>query len=709
MTILFNRHKIREFYVCLPSQIQTPIMERQTAKERIDKLIQEINRHNYQYYMLDNPTISDYDFDQLLQELIDLEAAHPELRRPDSPTQRVGGEVTKRFESAEHLYPMQSLGNTYSQEDLGEFDRRVRELLATPPTYVCELKYDGVAISLIYENGILTRAVTRGDGVRGDVVTPNVRTIRTIPLQLQGDYPPLMEVRGEIIMPFSSFEQLNAEREEIGEAPFANPRNAASGSLKLQDSAEVAKRGLDFKLYFGLGEQLPENNHFDRLLKLHEWGFRKPDVMEKVNDLQGVYDFLHTWDEKRKSLPYPIDGVVIKVNDFDQQRQVGATAKSPRWAIAYKFKADRVSTKLLSVDFQVGRTGIVTPVANLSPVSLAGTVVKRATLNNRDFMREMDIREGDSLFVEKGGEIIPKIVGVDSDKRLPDAQRVPFISHCPVCGTPLQQAEGEAGVFCPNSDHCAPQIKGRLEHFIARKAMNIDSLGEGKIDMLHANGLVNNIADFYSLTYEQLFGLEKVIEDENGKTKTISFREKTVQNILDGIEASKQVPFERVLFALGIRFVGEVTAKKLARHFETMDAVANAPKEELMTVEDVGERVADSIIDYFNDTENLEILMRLRNAGLQFEFNKELQKTVSQKLAGKTIVVSGVFSIPRDAIKELVEQYGGKNVSSISKNTSFVLAGEKMGPEKRKKAEALEIPIVSEEEFREMISPNPID
>jgi DNA ligase (NAD+) len=670
-----------------------------SAQERIEQLTQEINRHNYQYYMLDNPTISDYDFDQLLQELIDLEAAHPELRRPDSPTQRVGGEVTKRFESAEHLYPMQSLGNTYSQEDLAEFDRRVRELLATPPTYVCELKYDGVAISLIYENGTLIRAVTRGDGTRGDVVTANVRTIRTIPLQLQGDYPPLIEVRGEIIMPFSSFEQLNAEREEIGEAPFANPRNAASGSLKLQDSAEVAKRGLDFKLYFGLGEQLPANNHFDRLMKLHEWGFRKPDVMEKVADLQGVYDFLHTWDEKRKSLPYPIDGVVIKVNDFDQQRQVGATAKSPRWAIAYKFKADRVSTKLLSVDFQVGRTGIVTPVANLSPVSLAGTVVKRATLNNRDFMREMDIREGDSLFVEKGGEIIPKIVGVDTEKRLPDAQRIPFISHCPVCGTPLQQAEGEAGVFCPNADHCAPQIKGRLEHFIARKAMNIDSLGEGKIDMLHANGLVNNIADFYSLTYEKLFGLEKVIEDENGKTKTISFREKTVQNILDGIETSKQVPFERVLFALGIRFVGEVTAKKLARHFETMDAVANAPKEELMAVEDVGERVADSIIDYFNNTDNLVILMRLREAGLQFELDKSQNQPVSQALAGKSIVVSGVFSVPRDTIKELVEKHGGKNVSSISKNTSFVLAGEKMGPEKRKKAEALGIPIVSEEDF----------
>jgi len=679
-------------------------MEQQTAKERIEQLTREINRHNYQYYMLDNPTISDYDFDQLLQELIDLEAAHPELRRPDSPTQRVGGEVTKRFESAEHLYPMQSLGNTYSQEDLGEFDRRVRELLATSPTYVCELKYDGVAISLIYENGTLTRAVTRGDGTRGDVVTTNVRTIRTIPLQLQGDFPPLIEVRGEIIMPFSSFEQLNAEREEIGEAPFANPRNAASGSLKLQDSAEVAKRGLDFKLYFALGEQLPENNHFDRLLKLHEWGFRKPDVMEKVSDLQGVHDFLHTWDEKRKSLPYPIDGVVIKVNDFDQQRQVGATAKSPRWAIAYKFKADRVSTKLLSVDFQVGRTGIITPVANLSPVALAGTIVKRATLNNRDFMAEMDIREGDSLFVEKGGEIIPKIVGVDTEKRLPDAQRIPFISHCPVCGTPLQQAEGEAGVFCPNADHCAPQIKGRLEHFIARKAMNIDSLGEGKIDMLFANGLVKNIADLYTLTYEQLFGLEKVIEDENGKTKTLSFREKTVQNILAGIEASKKVPFERVLFALGIRFVGEVTAKKLAHHFETMDAVANAPIEELMTVEDVGERVADSITSYFNDTDNLEILMRLREAGLQFEIDREQHAAVSQALAGKSIVVSGVFTVPRDNIKELVEKHGGKNVSSISKNTSFVLAGEKMGPEKRKKAEALGIPVVSEEEFREMIN-----
>lgn len=678
-------------------------MEVYSAEERINHLVREINRHNYQYYMLDNPTISDYDFDQLLQELIDLEAAHPELRRPDSPTQRVGGTVTKRFESAAHLYPMQSLGNTYSQEELTEFDRRVRELLAVPPAYVCELKYDGVAISLIYENGVLTRAVTRGDGSRGDVVTANVRTIRTVPLQLQGDFPPLLEARGEIIMPFRSFEQLNAEREEIGEAPFANPRNAASGSLKLQDSAEVAKRGLDFKLYFALGEQLPGDNHFDRLQALHKWGFRKPDVLEKVNGLSGIYQFLNTWDVKRKQLPYPIDGVVIKVNDFDQQRQVGTTAKSPRWAIAYKFKAERVSTPLLSVDFQVGRTGIVTPVANLSPVSLAGTVVKRATLNNADFMAEMDIREGDHLFVEKGGEIIPKIVGVDLDKRSPEAQRIPFITHCPVCGAELRKADGETGIFCPNADHCAPQIKGRLEHFIARKAMNIDSLGEGKIDMLYAHDLVTNIADLYALTYEQLLGLEKIVEDDSGKAKTISFREKTVQNILSGIEASKQVPFERVLFALGIRFVGEVTARKLARHFGSMDAVANARKEELLEVEDVGERVADSIIAYFNDIENLHILMRLRDAGLQFTLNAEKSQTVSQKLNGKNIVVSGVFTVPRDAIKELVEQHGGKNVSSISKNTTFVLAGEKMGPEKRKKAVSLGIPIVSEEEFRNML------
>lgn len=671
-------------------------------QQEIARLSEEINRHNYYYYMLDDPKISDYDFDQLLQRLIDLERQHPEYVRPDSPTQRVGGTITKQFESAAHLYPMLSLGNTYSEGDLTEFDTRVRDLLNGPVEYVCELKYDGVAISLIYEHGILTRAVTRGDGTRGDVVTANVKTIGSVPLSLTGDFPDILEARGEIIMPFDSFNALNAEREEIGEAPFANPRNAASGSLKLQSSAEVAKRGLAFKLYYALGENLPEHNHYDQLRKLHEWGFRFPDVMEKVSGLQGVFDFIHTWDVERKQLPYPIDGIVIKVNDFAQQQQVGATAKSPRWAIAYKFKAERVSTPLLSVDYQVGRTGIITPVANLKPVSLAGTVVKRATLNNRDFIADMDIREGDCLFVEKGGEIIPKIVGVDVEMRLPDAEPVRFVETCPVCGTPLHQNEGEAGVFCPNELHCAPQIKGRLEHFISRKAMNIDSLGEGKIDLLFAQGLVRNAADLYDLTYEKLFGLEKVVEDENGKSRALSFKEKMTQNILNGIEQSKSVPFERMLYALGIRFVGEVTAKKLARHFATVDRLANASKEELMEVEDVGDRVADSIIQYFNDTENLEMVMRLRAAGLRFEMGEEA-KPASDKLAGMSIVVSGVFTIPRDEVKSLIEQHGGKNVSSISKNTTYVLAGEKMGPEKRKKAENLGVPILSEEDFRQMI------
>ena len=672
------------------------------AKARIDQLVEEINRHNYQYYMLDNPTISDYDFDQLLQELIDLERQYPEYAMPDSPTQRVGGSVTKQFESAEHVYPMLSLGNTYSEGDLTDFDARVRALLGTSPEYVCELKYDGVAISLIYENGRLVRAVTRGDGTRGDVVTDNVKTIGTVPLRLTGDFPPFLEARGEIIMPFSSFEALNAERDEIGEQPFANPRNAASGSLKLQNSAEVAKRGLAFKLYYALGENLPENTHYGRLRKLHEWGFRFPDVMERVNGLQGVFDFIHHWDTERNQLPFPIDGIVIKVNDFAQQQQVGSTAKSPRWAIAYKFKAERVSTALLGVDYQVGRTGVITPVANLAPVSLAGTVVKRATLNNRDFIREMGICEGDHLWVEKGGEIIPKIVGVDMDKRVAGAQPIAFVTECPVCGAALRQNEDEAGIYCPNELHCAPQVKGRLEHFISRKAMNIDSLGEGKIDLLYSQGLVTTVADLYDLTYDRLFGIEKIVGDENGKVRTLSFKEKTTQNILNGLEQSKAVPFERVLYALGIRFVGEVTAKKLARHFKTIDTIANASKEELMEVEDVGERVAESIIDFFNNTENLSVVMRLRNAGLQFEAG-ETQQQASEKLAGKSIIVSGVFTIPRDEMKRLIELHGGKNVSSISKKTSFVLAGEKMGPDKRKKAESLGIPIVSEDEFRQMI------
>ncbi len=669
---------------------------------QIAQLTEEINRHNYYYYMLDDPKISDYDFDILLQRLIDLEKQYPDYVRPDSPTQRVGGTVSKQFESAAHVYPMLSLGNTYSEGDLTEFDTRVRSLLDAPLEYVCELKYDGVAISLIYEHGLLVRAVTRGDGMRGDVVTNNVKTIGSVPLSLMGDYPDMLEARGEIIMPYDSFEALNAERDEIGEQPFANPRNAASGSLKLQNSSEVAKRGLAFKLYYALGENLPEHSHYDQLRKLHEWGFRFPDVMEKVPNIQGVFDFIHKWNVARKQLPFPIDGIVIKVNDFAQQQQVGSTAKSPRWAIAYKFKAERVSTPLLSVDFQVGRTGIVTPVANLMPVSLAGTVVKRATLNNRDFMQQMDICEGDCLFVEKGGEIIPKIVGVDMEVRQLNAHHVPFVTHCPVCGTPLQQNEGEAGVFCPNEWHCAPQIKGKLEHFISRKAMNIDSLGEGKVDLLYSQGLVLNVSDLYNLTYDKLFGLEKVVEDDNGKSRTLSFKEKTVQNILNGLQQSKSVPFERVLYAIGIRFVGEVTAKKIARRFRHIEAIASASKEELMEVEDVGDRVADSILDFFNNTDNLQMVMNLRAAGLQFEVGEE-QKPKSQTLVGLSIVVSGVFTIPRDQIKEIIEQNGGKNVSSISKNTSFVLAGEKMGPEKRKKAESLGVPIISEDEFWEKV------
>lgn len=672
--------------------------------EQIKRLTDEINRHNYNYYMLDNPTISDYEFDQLLNQLILLEKQYPDYVLPDSPTQRVGGSVTKQFKTVKHVFPMLSLGNTYSEEELQDFDRRVHELVNGNVEYVCELKYDGLAISLVYEKGLLVRAVTRGDGVQGDDVTNNVKTIRTIPLKLQGDFPDLFEARGEIIMNHENFERLNKEREEIGENPFANPRNAASGTLKLQDSAEVARRGLDFKLYFVMGHQPYADNHFDSLTKLKDWGFRAPDVMVKAQSIREVIDFMHDWDTRRKTLPFDIDGIVIKVNDFALQQQIGATAKSPRWAIAYKFKAERVPSRLLSVDFQVGRTGIVTPVANLTPVPLCGTIVKRATLHNKDIIDYYDIHENDVLYVEKGGEIIPKIVGVDVEKRELDVPKVKFVTHCPECGAELVQNEGESGVFCPNDLHCSPQIKGKLEHFISRKAMNIDSLGEGKVEMLFDNDLVKNPADFYTLSYDKLIGLEKKLSSTDGKTeRVISFREKTVENILKGIEQSKTVGFERVLFAIGIRYVGENTAKKLARFFKNVDALSNATKEELMQVDDVGERVATSIIDFFLQPENLEMIIALRNAGVQFKLKAEETVSFSDKLSGKSIVVSGVFSIPRDEMKQLIEKHGGKNVSSISKNTDFVLAGEKMGPEKRNKAQKLEIPIISEEEFYEMI------
>ncbi|MEG1555926.1 MAG: NAD-dependent DNA ligase LigA [Bacteroidales bacterium] len=677
----------------------------ETPANKIKYLTNEINRHNYLYYMLDEPTISDYDFDILLQQLIKLEKEHPELIQPDSPTQRVGGTITKQFATVRHLYPMLSLGNTYSEEEVIDFDHRIRLLVQYEIEYVCELKYDGVAISLIYENGLLVRAVTRGDGIQGDDVTPNIKTIKSIPLKLQGDYPPFFEIRGEVILPHHQFNLLNSEREEIGEQPFANPRNAASGSLKLQESAEVAKRGLDCQLYYVLGENLPGETHYERISKLKSWGFKVPEIIQKAPNIATVIDFIHTWNEKRKILPFDIDGIVIKVNSYAQQLQIGSTAKSPRWAIAYKFKTERVSTQLLSVDFQVGRTGIVTPVANLQPVPLGGTIVKRASLHNKDIINTFDIHDQDYLFVEKGGEIIPKIVGVDLDKRNKKTEKITFIDRCPECGTPLMQNESEAGIFCPNELHCPPQIKGKLEHFISRKAMNIDSLGEGKIEMLYNNKLVKNISDLYQLTYDQLLGLEKKMPGEEGKAdRMTSLREKSVENILTGLNESKKIPFERVLFAIGIRYVGETTAKKLARYFKNIDALSSASKEELMEVDDVGERVAESIKQYFNQAENLEILIQLRQAGLQFEIKHESSFLLSDKLAGKSIVVSGIFSIPRDEIKQIIEQHGGKNVSSISKNTHFVVAGDNMGPEKRKKAEKLGISILSEEQFLSQLS-----
>ncbi len=676
-----------------------------SPQEEIIALTAELNQHTYRYYMLDAPVISDYEFDQLLKKLQALEAQYPQFVQPDSPTLRVGGTVTKKFESVAHRYPMLSLGNTYSEEELLEFDNRIKSIVDQDIEYACELKYDGLAISIWYENGLMTRAVTRGDGTKGDDVTANVRTIKSVPLRLQGSgYPDFFEVRGEILMNFARFEALNKEREDIGEPPFANPRNAASGTLKLQESAEVARRGLDFRLYYVMGENLPDTTHYDSIHRLKEWGFRVPDVLEKVSGISQVIDFMHKWDVERKQLDFPIDGIVIKVNRFDLQQQLGMTAKNPRWAIAYKFKAEKMSTPLLSIDYQVGRTGIVTPVANLQPVPLAGTIVKRATLHNADVMAALDIREGDSLFVEKGGEIIPKIVGVDLDKRLPGAQPVKFVTHCPECGAELRRNEDEAGTFCPNDMHCPPQIKGKLEHFIGRKAMNLDSLGEGKVEILYDCGLVKNIADFYDLTFSQLLGIEKHFPAEDGKPeRVVSFREKTVENILAGIAQSKQVPYERVLFAIGIRYVGETTAKKLARFFKNIDTLSAATREELMEVNDVGERVADSILSYFNTPENLETVIRLRNAGLQFEIVENEEISTSNELQGKSVVVSGVFTISRDEIKQMIEQHGGKNVSSISKNTDFVLAGEKMGPEKRKKAESLGVPIISEEEFYKMI------
>lgn len=686
-------------------------MNKEEAKARISELGKIIENHNYNYYILTQPTISDYDFDMLLNELIDLEKQFPDLVLPDSPTQRVGGDLTKEFKTVKHRYPMLSLSNSYNIEEVKDFISRIKKTIEEDVEFVCELKFDGVSISLTYENGLFVKAVTRGDGTQGDDVTTNIKTIRSIPLRLKGNYPDFFEMRGEVIMPHSSFSSINAEREDLGLQPFANPRNAAAGTIKLQDSKEVAKRKLDQYCYFMMmdDDKMIFNTHYESLAAAKQWGFNVSNFMAICKSVEDIEDFINYWDEKRKELSFDIDGIVIKVNDFKQRDILGFTAKSPRWAIAYKFKAEEAHTQLLSVDFQVGRHGTITPVANLEPVQLAGTIVKRATLHNADFIEQLDLHHEDIVSVEKGGEIIPKITAVDLKLRKEDSKKITFIEHCPECGTKLVKAEGETAWYCPNTLGCPPQIKGRIEHFISRKAMNIESLGEGKVEVLFDNNLINDYSDLYNLTYDKIYGLEKIIivEDETNllqeNVRKVSFKEKTANNILEAIEKSKSVPFARVLFALGIKYVGETTAKLIAKAMGSIDNIINASLEELTDIEEVGGKIALSIKDFFADERNIAIINKLKEAGLQFEQEKK-EVSENQVLSGMSIVVSGVFTtMSRDEIKQLIEDLGGKNVSSISKKTSFVVAGDKMGPEKRKKAESLGIEIKTEEEFLAMI------
>ena len=665
---------------------------------RIVTLRQQLHEHNHRYYVENNPIISDQEFDLMMHELQELEALHPELYDPNSPTMRVGSDITKEFRQVRHKYPMLSLANTYNEQDVTEWYNQVsRGLEGEPFEVCCEMKYDGLSISLTYEHGQLVQAVTRGDGVQGDDVTANVRTIRSIPLVLQPGlgWPEEFEIRGEILMPWESFYRLNQEREDIGEQAFANPRNAASGTLKSQDSRVVAERGLDAYLYYlpTLSQAEGGEGHYESLEQARHWGFKISEGMRKVSTLQEIFDFINYWDKERKNLPVATDGIVLKVNSQRQQRHLGFTAKSPRWAIAYKFKAERVCTRLLDISYQVGRTGAITPVANMETVQLAGTRVHRATLNNEDFIRSFDLHEGDWVYVEKGGEIIPKIVGVDVSRRDPQSQPVRFITHCPECGAELRRIEGEAAHYCPNATACPPQIKGRIEHFISRRAMNIDSLGPETVDTYFERGLINNIADLYLLTPEQL--------NYEGN------RERSAQKIVSAIEASKQVPFERVVFALGIRMVGEQTAKILARHFKTIEALRTATVEQLTEVDGIGGIIAVNIVEYFHDTRNIEIVDRLISYGLQMSLTEEQQSQMGTALEGKSIVISGVFTHhSRDEYKDIIERNGGKNVGSISKKTSFVLAGENMGPSKLEKAQKLGVQIMSEEEFLQFIMHN---
>ena len=662
-------------------------------KERIIQLRKELHEHNYRYYVENAPAISDQDFDMMMRELQELEARHPEMHEDNSPSQRVGSDISSDFKQVAHRYPMLSLANTYNRQEVADWYESVRKGLHGADFEVCcEMKYDGLSISLTYENGQLVRGVTRGDGVQGDDVTANVRTIRCIPLVLNGEgYPADFEIRGEILMPWSVFEHLNAEREKAEEPLFANPRNAASGTLKSQSSALVASRKLDAYLYYILGAELPSDSHYDNLETARQWGFKISEGMHKAKTLDEIYAFIDKWDTERKNLPVATDGIVLKVNSIAQQRQLGYTAKSPRWAIAYKFKAERERTRLVDVSFQVGRTGAVTPVANMEPVQLAGTMVKRATLNNEDFIRSFDLHIGDYVYVEKGGEIIPKIVGVDVESRDEGAKPVTFATVCPECGTPLVRYEGEAAHYCPNDATCPPQIKGRIEHFISRKAMNIDSLGPETVDEYYRRRLIRNVADLYDIS----------VQDINGDGS----RERSARKIVEGIQASRNVPFERVVFALGIRLVGETSAKLLARHFKNIDALMTATLDQLTQIDGIGEVMAKSVINYFHTPGNVEIVERLRGYGLQMSLSEEQMSSTTNILEGMTIVISGVFQKhSRDEYKAMIEQNGGKNTGSISAKTTMVLAGENMGPAKLQKAEKLGVKIINEDEFLEMIA-----
>jgi DNA ligase (NAD+) len=660
-------------------------------QERIINLTKVLNQHNYNYYVLNNPTISDFEFDKMLEELADLEKRFPEFRQPDSPTLRVGSDISNEFKTVAHDYRMLSLGNTYSEGEITEFYNRIVKEIEQKPEIICELKFDGASISVKYENGQFVRAVTRGDGEKGDDVTENIRTVKSIPLSINSaELPDKFEIRGEIIMPHKSFDALNAERLEIGDTPFANCRNATSGSIKLINPKEVAKRGLDCYFYYMMGRNLPAKTHYECMQVLRKAGFKISDHVKLCHSLQEIFDFIHYWDTERRNLPFDIDGIVLKVNSYAQQEMLGFTAKNPRWAIAYKFKAEQVSTRLLSIDYQVGRTGAITPVANLEPVQLAGTVVKRASLHNADQIALLDIRVGDMVYVEKGGEIIPKIVGVESHDVF--SEKTQFITKCPECGAELVRVEGEAKHFCPNSNNCPPQIKGKIEHFVSRKAMNIETIGEETVALMYDAGLVHNIADLYDLTKEQVLKLDRMAD-------------KSAENIISGIENSKQVPFERVVYALGIRHVGETMAKKLAFAMKDIETLSNATVEQLVAVGDIGEIIAQSIVDYFSNDDNVKIVARLIDAGLQFKVQE--QEKLSSSLEGMSVIISGTFThYSRDEIKKVIELHGGKNVSSISKNTDLFVTGENIGPAKLEKATKLNIKMVDEEEFRKMIGEN---